>query len=223
MLKFFFESKNISNFVNIQIVWFLHISLRNNYNNKFLWMSKKKLFIFHVSEERRAEEKKKKRSQQRRSEVVTAHRGTGRGIRWTGDRNACPNSHVATFQNSRKGEREGIECTPLRSRTVTFSTLTSAKHISALFAVREWMAQIKKRFLKFPHENNSLPFPIYISSSIPVPLICTQTRFPEQLQRISTDESRRAASIMGITCLKRVLHDVYLGSFKRAAWFNLGI
>lgn len=61
MLKFFLESKNISNFINIQIVWFLHISLRNNYNNKFLWMSKKKLFIFHVSEERRAEEKKKKK------------------------------------------------------------------------------------------------------------------------------------------------------------------
>lgn len=132
-----------------------------------------------------------------------------------------PRGDVPEF--SQGGRREGIECTPLRSRTVTFSTLTSAKHISALFAVREWMAQIKKRFLKFPHENNSLPFPIYISSSIPVPLICTQTRFPEQLQRISTDESRRAASIMGITCLKRVLHDVYLGSFKRAAWFNLDI
>lgn len=125
-------------------------------------MSLKKNCSSFTSQKNVEQRKKKKRSQQRRSEVVTAHRGTGRGIRWTGDRNACPNSHVATFQNSRRGGREGIECTPLRSRTVTFSTLTSAKHISALFAVREWMAQIKKRFLKFPHENNSLPFPIYI-------------------------------------------------------------
>lgn len=179
------------------------------------------MLVFHVSEERRAEEKKKKEANsddQRWLQYTGVQEGgfVGRGTE--------TRVQIPTWRRSRiLAGGGGIECTPLRSRTVTFSTLTSAKHISALFAVREWMAQIKKRFLKFPHENNSLPFPIYISSSIPVPLICTQTRFPEQLQRISTDESRRAASIMGITCLKRVLHDVYLGSFKRAAWFNLDI
>lgn len=41
-----------------------------------------------------------------------------------------------------------------------------------------------------------------------------------QLGEILRDASRRAASIMGITRLKRVLDDVYLGLLKRAAWFS---
>lgn len=61
MLKFFFESKNISNFVNIQIVWFLHISLRNNYNNKFLWMSLKKNCSSFTSQKNVEQRKKKEK------------------------------------------------------------------------------------------------------------------------------------------------------------------
>lgn len=128
------------------------ISLHNNCNNNFfssVRSSKKKLLIFryHVSETSNRGKKKKKKEANSDDQSGYSTQGYRKG-RWTGNRNACPNSHVATFQNSRR-EREGIECTPLRSRSVTFSTLTSAKHISAHFAVREWMAQIKKRFLKF--------------------------------------------------------------------------
>lgn len=128
------------------------ISLHNNCNNNFFSSVdpvKKKLLIFryHVSETSNRGKKKKKKEANSDDQSGYSTQGYRKG-RWTGNRNACPNSHVATFQNSRRG-REGIECTPLRSRSVTFSTLTSAKHISAHFAVREWMAQIKKRFLKF--------------------------------------------------------------------------
>lgn len=127
------------------------ISLHNNCNNNFFSSVdpvKKSCSSFDITSQRhRTEEKKKKKEANSDDQSGYSTQGYRKG-RWTGNRNACPNSHVATFQNSRRG-REGIECTPLRSRSVTFSTLTSAKHISAHFAVREWMAQIKKRFLKF--------------------------------------------------------------------------
>lgn len=111
--------------------------------------SKKKVAHLSISRLRDIEQREKKKKKEANSDDQSGYSTQGyRKGRWTGNRNACPNSHVATFQNSRRG-REGIECTPLRSRSVTFSTLTSAKHISAHFAVREWMAQIKKRFLKF--------------------------------------------------------------------------
>lgn len=128
------------------------ISLHNNCNNNFFSSVdpvKKKLLIFryHVSETSNRGKKKEKKKLTATIRVVTAHKGTGRVV----GRGTETRVQIPTWRRSRilAGGREGFECTPLRSRSVTFSTLTSAKHISAHFAVREWMAQIKKRFLKF--------------------------------------------------------------------------
>lgn len=110
---------------------------------------KKSCSSFDITSQRHRTEGKKKRKKKLTAtiRVVTAHKGTGRVV----GRGTETRVQIPTWRRSRilAGGREGIECTPLRSRSVTFSTLTSAKHISAHFAVREWMAQIKKRFLKF--------------------------------------------------------------------------
>lgn len=79
MLKFFFESKNISNFINIQIVWFLHISLRNNYNNKFLWMSLKKNCSSFTSQKNVEQRKKKKKEANSDDQRWLQHTGVQEG------------------------------------------------------------------------------------------------------------------------------------------------
>lgn len=84
------------------------ISLHNNCNNNFFSSVdpvKKKVAHLSISRLRDIEQREKKKKKEANSDDQSGYSTQGyRKGRWTGNRNACPNSHVATFQNSRRGE-----------------------------------------------------------------------------------------------------------------------